>query len=112
MTEYEKVLSTECNQEFIKLMNNRMVVSFYKYGPIKENYGNKLANPLKDLEKRLKLYNETGNTEWLVDAANDLRIEFEYPQHKDAHFKATDSKESPGLSGMSIREIEVFKNEE
>jgi hypothetical protein len=35
-------------------------------------------------------------------------IEFMYPQHPKAHFKATDSHESPGIVGMSMNEIQRF----
>lgn len=37
-----------------------------------------------------------GNTEYLVDAANFLMIEFMHPAHLVAHFKATDNTGSPG----------------
>jgi len=32
-------------------------------------------------------------------------IEFMYPQHPDAHFRATDSDESPGIVGITINEL-------
>lgn len=40
----------------------------------------------------------TGNTENLLDASNMCRIEFLFPKHPKAHFRAQSSKESPGLS--------------
>lgn len=42
-----------------------------------------------------------GNTEYLVDAANGLMIEFKHPQVKGAYFKSTDSDNTPGFSGVS-----------
>lgn len=39
----------------------------------------------------------------------DLNV---YPQHPKAHFKATDSSDSAGIVGMSVNEMERFKNEE
>lgn len=37
-----------------------------------------------------------GNTEYLVDAANFLMIEFMHPAHPKAHYRATDKEGSPG----------------
>ena len=59
----------------------------------------------------LKKYMETGNTEYLCDAANYLMLEFMYPQRNGTYFKATDSDESAGVAGMGIREIERFREE-
>ena len=100
----QPALKDECSERFDMLRKNRMVVSYYKYGPIKENYGNKLVSAVKNLEKRLELYKETGNTEYLADVANFAMIEFMYPQHPEAHFN--NLSESPGLGGMTYREIE------
>ena len=47
-----------------------------------------------------------------MDAANYLMFEFMYPQHPKAHFKATDSKDSSGIVGISVKEMEDLKNEQ
>jgi hypothetical protein len=111
VSEYERVLQTEFSGEFVKGMQDRMVMSYYKYGPVKVNYEQKLINNMESLEKRLQKYKDTGNTEYLIDVANFAMIEFMYPQHKGAFYKATDSSESPGVVGMSIKEIEAFQEE-
>ena len=98
------ILKSEYSKEFDQLRKNRMEVSFYKYGPIKENYGNQLVNAVDNLEKRLKLYKETGNIEYLADVANFAMIEFMYPQHKEAHYD--DLSFSPGLGAVTYRDIE------
>ncbi|MEN6312791.1 MAG: hypothetical protein ABFD25_00930 [Clostridiaceae bacterium] len=98
------ILQTEYSEHFDMLRKNRMVVSFHKYGPVKINYGEKLVSAINNLEKRLELYKQTGNTEYLCDIANFAMIEFMHPQHPDAHFN--DMSESPGLGGMTYREIE------
>lgn len=72
-----------------------MQVSFHKYGPVANAYPHKV-NALESLHKRLEKYAETGNTEFLIDAANFAMIEFMFPAHPNAHFRATDSHESPG----------------
>ena len=97
--------------EFDDLRKNRVEVSYYKYGPIKENYGKGYINALESHDRAIKKYIETGNTEYLCDAANYLMFEFMYPQKAGAYFKATDSGESAGVVGMGIREIERFREE-
>ena len=77
----EQILKTEYSEHFDQLRKNRKIVSFHKYGPVRENYGNKLVNAIQNLEKRLELYKKTGNTEYLCDVANFAMIEFMYPQH-------------------------------
>ncbi len=111
MTEYEKILSTEYSEEFDKIRKDMMVMSYYKYGPLKVNADNKLDDNIGSLELRLKKYKETGNTEFLADVANFAMIEFMYPQHPKAHYKETDSNESPGIVGMKINEIKAFKED-
>lgn len=170
----EDVLKTEFNEEFVQqlkprftyeeefvqMMRNRMVMSYPKYGPVKENIQGHHTNTLKNIRKRLDLYEETGNTEWLIDVGNMCMIEWWYPQvgthyvrtgqetvfaemcmtrldiiklcledyeriknsdtmvnicglcmlewknpkHPNAHFRATDSHESPGLVGKPINQ--------
>ena len=86
-----------------------MAVSFYKYGPAKINFGEKLVDAIGCVEKCINKYKKTGNTEYLCDAANYLMFEYMYPQKEGAYFKATDSSESAGIVGMSINEMEQFK---
>ena len=96
---------SEFSDEFVRLMKNRMAVSYHKYGAIADAYPHRVS-ALKSLEARLQQYHETGNTEWLVDAANFAMIEFMLPSHPDATFVATDSDASPGRewhAGTSTR---------
>ncbi len=86
---------SEFSDKFVEYMRNRMIVSFHKYGPIAEAYPHKV-NALKSMQQRLEKYLATGNTEWLVDAANFLMIEFLLPSLPGATFTATDSDKSPG----------------
>lgn len=88
-------MSTEFSSEFVDGMRARMEVSHAKYGPIRDAYPHKV-NAMESLQKRIDRYIETGNTEWLMDVANFAMIEFMLPAHPRAHFKATDSHESPG----------------
>lgn len=78
--------------KFLQGMVTRMGVGYHRYGSIDFHR----ADWLKTAEERVKKYQETGNTEWLMDAANFLMVEFMSPKHPDAHFRATEHSESPG----------------
>lgn len=95
--------ASEFSEQFVQYMRNRMAVSFHKYGPVADAYPDKV-DAIESLRQRLERYKETGNTEWLVDVANFAMIEFMRPRHKDAHFRGTDSHESPGRTTTSGRQ--------
>lgn len=86
---------SEFDETFVQAMRDRMQISYHKYGAVKDAVPHKV-NAIESLHHRLEKYMETGNTEWLVDASNFAMIEFMYPSHPNAHFRATDSNESPG----------------
>lgn len=89
------ILATEFSEDFIQKMKDRMIVSFHKYGPIALGYPSKV-DAIGSLRDRLRMYASTGNTEYLVDAANFAMIEFMLPRHPKAHFVGTDDSGSPG----------------
>lgn len=91
----EGVPASEFSGEFAQGMANRMSTSYFKYGKVTDAYPHRV-NAIASLKKRLERYEATGNTEWLMDVANFAMIEFVYPRHPSAHFRATDSIESPG----------------
>jgi len=84
------------SEDFVQKMRNRMATSLHKYGRVADNRVN--IDFLENVQARLAKYGDTGNTEWLVDAANFCMMEFEMPWHKEAHFRATDSHEAPKLN--------------
>jgi len=94
----DEICRRDFSSEFISLMKNRILVSHYKYGWMSDTYP-ELAQAVKSIQTRLDKYTATGNTEWLVDVANFAMIEFMYPSIVNAHFRSTDSGESPGLTG-------------
>lgn len=94
--ELKIVQPSEVSTEFLQGMADRMAVSYFKYGEAAKNFPFP-GNALESLKRRLSKYADDGNTEWLIDAANFAMIEFMFPSHPDAHFKATDSHESPGV---------------
>lgn len=87
--------STEYSQEFIQGMLNRMAMSFFKYGKITDAYPSK-RDAMATLKKYIALYEQDGNLERLIDAANYLMIEFIAPKREGAVMRATDSAESIG----------------
>lgn len=96
----DKCPPTEFSEDFVEKMRVRMAMSYYKYGPVRDAYPHKVS-AIESLLQRLKRYEDTGNTEWLVDAANFAMIEFMLPSHPSAHFRATDSSESPGRAAFA-----------
>ena len=105
----KEVLETEFSEEFTQGMRDRMVVSYYKYGPIIDAYPNKV-NAIESLKLRLDKYAETGNTEYLMDVGNFAMIEFILPNHKKAFYKATDSDKSPGRVWNRGNVVSVKRN--
>jgi len=83
------VPSSEFSDSFVQGMYDRMCTSFFKYGKVADAYPDKV-DAIASLKKRLDRYAETGNTEFLIDAANFAMIEFMRPRHPDAFFKPTD----------------------
>lgn len=56
------------SDEFVRKMEQRVLVGFYKYGPAKEHAPK--ADYPKCIKQRVDLYLADGNIEWLIDAAN------------------------------------------
>src|SRR5690348_10967484 len=81
----------------IQQMLNRMAFSHFKYGPMRDKYPES-ASAIDSAERRHKMYEESGNTENCLDAANFYVIEYVRPSHRKAHFKAQTSEQSPGLA--------------
>lgn len=94
------------NLDFMQKMANRMMQAIGKYEPaIPNKEVADRGNHVKSARDRIDLYEKTGNTEWLVDAANSCMIEFTHPQHPNAHFRSTSSGESPGIIGQDGERI-------
>lgn len=100
------ILKTEYSEEFDKIRKNMMAMSFYKYGPVRTNALNGTTNFIKSLDIRYQKFLETRNTEFLADMANICMMIWMYPEQFGCHYKPTDSSKSPGIDGMSIKEIE------
>lgn len=92
MSPMEVLRETEWSPEFEKLMRNRMLMGAFRYGllhaNVRPNYGY-----VDSIERRLKIFRETGNMEYLVDIANICLIIFETKAHPNAHFESVDDGE-------------------
>lgn len=112
MSKYGTAMPAEYSDRFDKLRQNRCEMSYYKYGSAKDNFAKRRVDAIKSHDLCMKKYQETGNTEYLCDAANYLMFEYMYPQQEGAYFCATDSGESAGIYGMSTKEMEKWRNQE
>lgn len=104
-------MSKEYSEEFDRLRRNRVETSYYKYGAARKNFATGNVQAIPTMELCVKKYQETGNRELLLDASNYLMFEYMFPQHPKAHFRATSSEESAGIVGMSVNEMEKYKEE-
>ena len=77
---------------FEKLMRNRLIMGALRYGRMNQS-GKPQYNVIPSMIKRLHQYEETGNTEFLVDVANLCLLEFEEGHHKKKHFSSIDDGE-------------------
>ena len=107
----EKILKTEYSEKFDKIRKDMMIMSYYKYGPLKDNYSKyKCMNAIENLKIRLQKYLDSGNTEYLCDVANFAMLEFMHPSIDGAAYRPTDNPNCE-IAGFSINEIRNFKNE-
>lgn len=107
MNSVEGILKTEYSDDFDEKRKHAMIMSFYKYGKASLNYPQNV-DAIASLKKRLELYEQTGNSDYLVDVANFAMLEFMFPRREGAYFKSGTEKESPGVVGMSAGELRDF----
>lgn len=81
------------SEKFVCLMRNRMLLGTLRYGSVHDP-GLPKYDHCGYAVKKIEQYLQTGNKEFLVDAANLCLVEFEHPCcHKSPHFKATDDED-------------------
>ena len=96
-----EVLKREYSAQFDKERQNRIEVSYYKYGPARDNFGSGRVDAIKTAELCIEAFKKDRNTEHLIDAANYLMFRYMYPLPGE-FFKATDSSGSVGTVGTPI----------
>ena len=97
----EQLPKTEYSEEFDKLRQNRVGLSFFKYGSARDNFGGGRVDAIETAELCIEQFKKDHNTEHLVDAANYLMFRFMYP-YDGEYLRATDSSESVGTVGTPI----------
>ena len=95
------VLKKEYSAQFDKERQNRIEISYYKYGPARDNFGSGRVDAIKTAELCIEAFKKDHNTEHLIDAANYLMFRYMYPLPGE-FFKATDSSGSVGTVGTPI----------
>lgn len=88
----DQLRKTEWSPVFERLMRNRLMMGAIRYGLL-NSPGKPKYDRIASMEKRLRIYRETGNMELLVDVANLALCEFEEGTHPKRHFKSADDKE-------------------
>lgn len=78
------------SNRFEELRLNRMVLGAFRYGLLEDQRDGSPYDNVGSCIARLEAYQETGNTEHLVDGANLLMIEFKIGRHPRKHFRAVD----------------------
>ena len=96
-----EVLKREYSAQFDKERQNRIEISYYKYGPARDNFGSGRVDAIKTAELCIEAFKKDHNTEHLIDAANYLMFRYMYPLPGE-FFKATDSSSSVGTVGTPI----------
>jgi hypothetical protein len=90
------VPTTEFDADFVVKMVAAMMVSYHKYGKVRDAYPMKFSAE-DDVRARMKRYRETGNKHFLVDAANFAMIEAMHANPKrNAIWGENDAASSPG----------------
>ena len=86
---YESLRRSEWSTEFENRMRNRLIMGAIRYGKLgwwrKPKY-----DRVASIIKRLELYRQTGNREYLVDCANLALVEYVEGNHPKKHFKSAD----------------------
>jgi len=89
--DFAKLSDSEWSPEFERLMRNRMIMGALRYSTLAVK---KVQRGKWDLvgsvKTKIKLYEATGNTEYLVDIANYCLLVFECDDHPKRHFHALD----------------------
>lgn len=86
----ESLATSEWSPTFEKYMRNRLILGAFRYGLL-NSPGKETWDRVSSIIKRAELYQQTGNTEYLVDIANMAMLEYEEGKHPTKHFAAIDN---------------------
>lgn len=92
---------SEYSEDFDNKRKHAVEMSYYKYGPARENFGAGRVDALKTAEECIEAFKKDKNTEHLVDAANYLMFRYMYPYPGEG-YSATDSSKSVKPVGTPV----------
>lgn len=107
----DQILKTEYSKSFDEKRKGLVLQSYFKYGKASRNFKTGNVDAIGSLKMNLAKFEETGNLEYLCDVANYAMFRFMFPQAGE-YFRHTDSDESAGIAGMSVKEMEEFRENE
>ena len=107
----DQILKTDYSQSFDEKRKGLVIQSYFKYGKASRNFKTGNVDAISSLKQCLAKFEETQNLEYLCDVANYAMFRYMFPQKGD-YFRHTDSDESAGIVGMSVKEMEEFKKNE
>lgn len=89
------IIKTQWSPEFERLMRNRLIMGAIRYGGLASvsSINKPQYDRITSIINRLQEYQESGNQEHLVDAANLCLVEYVEGDHPRKHFKAQDDEE-------------------
>lgn len=85
----EEIRKQECDKEFVEFMDNRMVMGYFRYGPV-DKQGFDKYDYCKEAIRRIKLYEQDRNREHLVDAGNIVRLAYVHARKRGDPFNSVD----------------------
>lgn len=104
------ILREDYSEKFDDIRKAMVITSHYKYGAVKNNFGDLGGvDAIETLKMCLEKFEQTHNTEYLADVANYAMFRFMFPKQGE-FYKATDSNESAGVSGITQKEMEKLRN--
>ena len=109
MENLDDILKSDYSQKFDEIRKSLVQQSHFKYGKASRNFATGNVDALGCMKKCLAKFEETGNTEYLADLANYAMFRYMWPA-KGEYFKHTGSDKSAGIEGMSIKEIEAYRD--
>ncbi len=81
---------SEVSIDFIQKMSDYSCIAYHRYGACKDAFPNKI-DAIASARTRIGAYINTGNTAYLVDAANFLMFEYMFPR-KNGTFHNSETK--------------------
>lgn len=72
------ILKTEYSNKFDEIRKDLVVQSYFKYGKASRNFVSGYVDAIGSLKKCIRKFEETGNLEYLADAANYCMFRYMY----------------------------------